>query len=311
MKSATVFEEIRGEIRFGESMAKHTSWRVGGPADYWFVPEDKMDLAAFLAVLPEDVPLLWTGLGSNLLVRDGGIRGAVVCTHQGLSSIKTTTTGEVNAEVIPQMLLERVDVVTAGASAAYGSDHGYTAAPIVADVFSFGTNVNNAIYRLELEETDDNTGSFEGSVEYVMLNQLNVDQATTYSAITPISDAIDIIVHLDMTDEDSPRVNYLDLGADGVSTQIADQQAAPTHSGSADLDMDSYKILKELVNIEVAWELLENSNCYMKKQLFKSDQIEANFYLGVIKVATLGQEISTYLILAQIILYYLQNSLRH
>ena len=97
MKSAPSFEAIRGEIRFGESMAKHTSWRVGGPADYWFVPEDKTDLAAFLAVLPEDVPLLWTGLGSNLLVRDGGIRGAVVCTHQGLSSIKTTTTGEVNA----------------------------------------------------------------------------------------------------------------------------------------------------------------------------------------------------------------------
>ena len=56
MKSPTVFEEIRGEIRFGESMAKHTSWRVGGPADYWFVPEDKTDLAAFVAVLPEAVP---------------------------------------------------------------------------------------------------------------------------------------------------------------------------------------------------------------------------------------------------------------
>ena len=97
MKSAPSFEAIRGEIRFGESMAKHTTWRVGGPADYWFVPEDKTDLAAFLAVLPEDVPLLWTGLGSNLLVRDGGIRGAVVCTHQGLSSIKTTTTDEVDA----------------------------------------------------------------------------------------------------------------------------------------------------------------------------------------------------------------------
>ena len=97
MKSTLSFEAMRGEIRFGESMAKHTSWRVGGPADYWFVPEDKSDLAAFLAVLPEDVPLLWTGLGSNLLVRDGGIRGAVVCTHQGLSSIRTTTGGEVNA----------------------------------------------------------------------------------------------------------------------------------------------------------------------------------------------------------------------
>jgi UDP-N-acetylmuramate dehydrogenase len=96
MKSVPSFEAIRGEIRFGESMARHTSWRVGGPADYWFVPEDKTDLATFLAVLPEDIPLLWTGLGSNLLVRDGGIRGAVVCTHQGLSSIETTTTGGVH-----------------------------------------------------------------------------------------------------------------------------------------------------------------------------------------------------------------------
>ena len=88
MKSVSSFEGIRGEIRFGESMAKHTSWRVGGPADYWFVPEDKTDLAEFLAVLPEDVPLLWTGFGSNLLVRDGGIRGAVVCTHRACLLLK-------------------------------------------------------------------------------------------------------------------------------------------------------------------------------------------------------------------------------
>ena len=97
MKSDLSFKAIRGEIRFGEPMARHTSWRVGGPADYWFVPEDKTDLAAFVAVLPEDIPLLWMGLGSNLLVRDGGIRGAVICTHRGLSSIKTTTAGEVHA----------------------------------------------------------------------------------------------------------------------------------------------------------------------------------------------------------------------
>jgi hypothetical protein len=83
-----------------------------------------------------------------------------------------------------------------------------------------------------------------------MLNQLNSDattDSTTFGAATPTSDAIDIIVHLDMTDEDSPRINYLDLGADGVSTQIADQQAAPTHSGSADLDLDSYKIADTVV----------------------------------------------------------------
>ena len=92
------FKDIRGEIRFEESMAKHTSWGVGGPADCWFVPEDKMDLAVFLTALPEDMPLLWTGLGSNLLIRDGGVRGVVICTYRGLSSIKITPIGEVEAE---------------------------------------------------------------------------------------------------------------------------------------------------------------------------------------------------------------------
>ncbi|HSY96853.1 MAG TPA: hypothetical protein VK793_14625, partial [Steroidobacteraceae bacterium] len=61
-------------------MAKHTSWHVGGPADLFFTPRDALDLAAFLRQLPADVPLLMIGLGSNLLVRDGGIRGAVIST---------------------------------------------------------------------------------------------------------------------------------------------------------------------------------------------------------------------------------------
>ena len=115
------------------------------------------------------------------------------------------------------------------------------------DFMSFGDSVNNAIYRIELEETGDNTGTFEGSAEYVMLNQINYNLAATYNAVNAIQDDVDMIVHLDMTDEDSIRVNYLDLGADGVSTQIADQQAAPTHSGSADLDLDSYKIADTVV----------------------------------------------------------------
>jgi hypothetical protein len=74
----------------------------------------------------------------------------------------------------------------------------------VVDFFSFGTTgdgnlvserFNNAIYRLELEETGDNTGQFEGTVEYIMLNQLNVNSTNTYLAIDPISDAIEIVVH--------------------------------------------------------------------------------------------------------------------
>ena len=119
--------------------------------------------------------------------------------------------------------------------------------PFYVDFFTFSGSVNDALYRVELEETGDNTAEFAGSAEYVMLNQLNVDQQSTYEAINPTQDDVDMVVHLDMTDEDSIRVNYLDLGADGVSTQIADQEEAPTHSGSADLDLDSYKIADTVV----------------------------------------------------------------
>jgi UDP-N-acetylmuramate dehydrogenase len=61
-------------------MSRHTSWHVGGPADYYFTPHDRDDLSAFLRTLSADIPVYWVGLGSNLLVRDGGIRGVVIST---------------------------------------------------------------------------------------------------------------------------------------------------------------------------------------------------------------------------------------
>ncbi|MGH9910068.1 MAG: hypothetical protein ACRD32_05465, partial [Nitrososphaerales archaeon] len=111
-----------------------------------------------------------------------------------------------------------------------------TSYPFVVDFFNYGQSgdgnlpterFNNALYRFELEETGDNTGQFEGTVEYIMLNQLNVNSTTTYFGIDPITDQVVMIVGEDLTDEDSPRINYLDKGADGTSTQIADQQEAP------------------------------------------------------------------------------------
>lgn len=64
-----------------EPMARHTSWHVGGPADVFFTPRDLDDACAFLASLQAETPVMWIGLGSNLLVRDGGIRGVVMDTH--------------------------------------------------------------------------------------------------------------------------------------------------------------------------------------------------------------------------------------
>jgi UDP-N-acetylmuramate dehydrogenase len=69
---------VRGQLLRGESLAPFTWFRVGGPADALFIPADGDDLAAFLAGLPQDVPVMPIGVGSNMIVRDGGIAGVVI-----------------------------------------------------------------------------------------------------------------------------------------------------------------------------------------------------------------------------------------
>ena len=79
---------IKGELRYDESMASHTSWRAGGKADRYCLPVDIDDLAALLKSLPENENLLWMGLGSNTLVRDGGFRGTVIATQGVMSQLE-------------------------------------------------------------------------------------------------------------------------------------------------------------------------------------------------------------------------------
>ena len=84
---------LRGELRLNEPLARHTSWRVGGPADRFYIPADVADLEHFLTQLPEDEKVTWLGLGSNLLVRDGGIRGTVVAVKNVLDDISESSDG--------------------------------------------------------------------------------------------------------------------------------------------------------------------------------------------------------------------------
>lgn len=89
---------LRGDLREQEPMARHTSWRVGGPAARWYAPADIDDLANFLAALHMDEPLWWVGLGSNLLVRDGGLPGTVIATSGVLDGLELAQTDLVYAE---------------------------------------------------------------------------------------------------------------------------------------------------------------------------------------------------------------------
>ena len=129
MSSAEVFgvaatPRIRGELRYNEPMAAHNSWRAGGSADRFFMPADLEDLGVFLAALPPDEPLVWVGLGSNLLVRDGGIRGTVICTRNRLKEMTLA---------VPDTIRVQAGVPCAHV-ARFGAEHGLVGAEFLAGI---------------------------------------------------------------------------------------------------------------------------------------------------------------------------------
>jgi len=78
MNMAAKIHSVKGELRLNESMVKYTSWRTGGVAKHYYKPVNIDDLIEFLQQLPSDEPLVFLGLGSNMLIRDGGINGTVI-----------------------------------------------------------------------------------------------------------------------------------------------------------------------------------------------------------------------------------------
>jgi UDP-N-acetylmuramate dehydrogenase len=89
---------LRGELRRDEPLARHTTWRVGGVAARLYRPADRADLIAFLRTLPADEPLLWLGLGSNLLIDDAGWPGTVIETQGCLTTMEVIAPGRLRLE---------------------------------------------------------------------------------------------------------------------------------------------------------------------------------------------------------------------
>ncbi len=80
--------EVRGRLVEGYDLSGVTWLRVGGPADWLFMPKDAEDLAGFLAALPREVPVFPMGVGSNLIVRDGGVRGVVIRLSRAFADVR-------------------------------------------------------------------------------------------------------------------------------------------------------------------------------------------------------------------------------
>ena len=118
----------RGELRLNEPMAKHVSWRAGGAVARAYWPADVDDLAAFLRTVSATEALYFVGLGSNLLVRDGGVRAIVVFTHWALRQISVLSKGENNIAIYAEAGIASPKV------ARYAALHGAEGAEFLAGI---------------------------------------------------------------------------------------------------------------------------------------------------------------------------------
>jgi len=123
MSEPQTFTVLRGTLSRNVSLARYTSWRCGGTGDRLYIPADRDDLAAFVRQLPAGEPLTVIGLGSNLLVRDGGVRGTIVVMHAALDALELVD-GLVHAEA----------GVTSPKVARFAATHGLAGAEFLAGI---------------------------------------------------------------------------------------------------------------------------------------------------------------------------------
>lgn len=115
---------IRGILSQNEALARHTSWHVGGIARQVFRPADLSDLQLFLSTLPSEEPLIWLGLGSNVLIRDGGVNGTVIMTQGHLNQL----------EQLPDQTMRAEAGITCAKMAKFCAKLGFTEAAFFAGV---------------------------------------------------------------------------------------------------------------------------------------------------------------------------------
>ena len=210
------------------------------------VNEDGEDNDGVFQYINYDVRSLVGGTGVTITLTGDGMGSDRIITindaEQGLELIESSTN-----TFVGNLAIQIETDITLDADSEYN---------IVLDIFTFGQEVrtdddgertfgdkhNDAIYRFEAEETGTNTGIYGGTLEYIMLNQINIFQDDTYSGLATISDELDIIVHEDLTDEDAVELIYLDFDAQGIATQTSAQIDAPTYSGVVSFDGDNYKV---------------------------------------------------------------------
>ena len=186
-----------------------------------------------------------TSLDATAITDNDNIRTAVDAIDDDTSTAMVKETIANSADLSTELRAEVADIADsmdlANAQAAverialkYIVTHEFT---VVADIFTFGDEVNHAIYRALLEETDSASGVFEGTVEYQMLNQLTVDDKVTHNSVDAVGDELAMILNVDYTGSDAPEFTY-----DGDNAS----EDAPTNTGEVSVDASTYRVLDDV-----------------------------------------------------------------
>lgn len=153
---------LRGEMRRDEPMARHVSWRAGGRARCTYAPADLEDLALFLQGLPEREPVLMVGLGSNLLVRDGGLDATVIFTHWALRGLRLLHRNATGGELWAQAGVASPKIARFAALHALGGAEFFSGIPgtiggaLAMNAGCYGSETWNVVTQVE---TIDRTGT--------------------------------------------------------------------------------------------------------------------------------------------------------
>jgi UDP-N-acetylmuramate dehydrogenase len=173
-----------GKTLLNEPLAKHTSWRIGGPADQYYRPADINDLAVFFKHLEIQQPVFWLGCGSNLLIRDGGIRGTVIHLRRGLDQIKLQDDGRVYVEAgvtCPQVARFCQKHELSGASFLIGIP-GTMGGALAMNAGAFGGETWPLVSEVELMDRQGNRQWVEASTITVGYRQVDVPEGHWFVA---------------------------------------------------------------------------------------------------------------------------------
>ena len=151
-------QKLRGTLQRDVDMRRHTSWRAGGRVEHMYLPADLADLATFLRALPAEEPLVAVGLGSNLLVRDGGLRGAVLSLHGALNELRMKEDGLIYAQAgVPGAKLARFAALhNLGGAEFFAGIPGTVGGMLAMNAGCYGSEIWDVVARVQ---TIDRSGS--------------------------------------------------------------------------------------------------------------------------------------------------------